>query len=85
MFSVAAVLSALAKSQFLAWSVSVCFIVSSYAFCVATPLAAITKDRGLAAGSTGLARFVYWGNVIGAVGSLLGAFALVFAAGVSLL
>jgi hypothetical protein len=32
-----------------------------------------------------LARFVYWGNVIGAVGSLLGAFALVFAAGVSLL
>ena len=85
MFSVAAVLPTLAKSQFLAWSVSLCLIVSSYAFCVATPLAAITKDRGLAAGSTGLARLVYWGNILGAAASLLGAFTLVFAAGVSLL
>jgi len=84
MFSVAAVLPALAKSQLLAWSVSFCLIVSSYAFCVATPLAAITRDRGLAAGAAGLARLVYWGNILGAVSSLVGAFALVIAAGLSL-
>ena len=85
MFSVAAVLPTLAKSHMLAWSVSLCLIVSSYAFCVATPLAAITKDRGLASGGSGLARLVYWGNIVGAASSLVGAFMLVLAAGMSLL
>jgi hypothetical protein len=85
MFSVAAVLPTLAKSQLLAWSVSLCLIVSSYAFCAATPLAAITKNRGLASGATGLARLVYWGNVVGAVSSLVGALILLLSAGASLL
>jgi hypothetical protein len=85
MFSVAAVLPTLAKSPTLAWSVALCLIVSSYAFCIATPLAAITEDRGLASGSSGMARLVYWGNVVGAASSLIGAVILVFAAGVSLL
>jgi len=85
MFSVAAVLPTLVKSQPLAWSVSLCLIVSSYAFCVATPLAAITKDRGLASGAGGLARLVYWGNIVGAAGSLAGAFILVLAAAISVL
>ena len=84
MFSVAAVLPMVAKSEPLAWAVSLCLIVSSYAFCVATPLAAITKDRGLAAGAKGLARLVYLGNMVGALSSLAGAFILVFSAGVSL-
>ncbi|TAF99396.1 MAG: hypothetical protein EAZ43_16000 [Betaproteobacteria bacterium] len=85
MFSVAAVLPTLAKSPTLAWSIALCFIVSSYAFCIATPLAAITKDRGLASGASGLARLVYWGNIVGAASSLIGAIVLVFAAGASLL
>ena len=84
MFSVAAVLPILTKSHVLAWTVSLCLIVSSYAFCVATPLAAITKDRGLASGGIGLARLVYWGNVVGSASSLVGAFVLVVAAGMSL-
>jgi hypothetical protein len=85
MFSVAAVLTSLAKSQVLAWAVSLSFIVSSYAFCVATPLAALTKDRGLSGGAIGLARLVYWGNVVGAASSLIGAFMLLLSAGLSLL
>lgn len=84
MFSVAAVLPMVAKIELLAWAVSLCLIVSSYAFCVATPLAAITKDRGLVAGAKGLARLVYLGNMVGALSSLVGAFILVFSAGVSL-
>lgn len=84
MFSVAAVLPMVIKSEPLAWAVSLCLIVSSYAFCVATPLAAITKDRGHAAGAKGLARLVYLGNMVGALGSLVGAFILVLSAGVSL-
>ncbi len=84
MFSVAAVLPMVAKTEPLAWAVSFCLIVSSYAFCVATPLAAITKERGLAAGAKGLARLVYLGNMVGALRSLVGACILVFSAGVSL-
>ena len=85
MFSVAAVLPTVAKSQALAWSVALCFIVSSYAFCVATPLAAITEDRGLSSGAKGRARLVYIGNMIGAASSLIGAIILAFSAGYSLL
>ena len=48
-------------------------VVSAYAFTVATPLAAITRDRGLQSGSVGLARWVYLGNMLGAVSSLLSA------------
>ncbi len=48
-------------------------VVSAYAFTVSTPLAAITRDRGLQSGSLGLARWVYVGNMLGALTSLLGA------------
>jgi hypothetical protein len=82
MFSVAAVLPMVAKTEPLAWAVSLCLIVSSYAFCEATPLAAITKDRGLATGAKGLARLVYLGNMVGALSSLVEVF--IFSAGVSL-
>lgn len=85
MFSVAAVMPLLVTSQLLAWAVSLCLIVSSYAFCVSTPLAAITQDRGLTSGAGGLARLVYFGNLVGAASSLVGAFILVLASGASLL
>jgi hypothetical protein len=85
MFAVAAVLPILASSQVMAWSVALCFIVSSYAFCVATPLAALTRDRGLSSDARGLARLVYWGNMLGASSSLVGAFILMLAGGASLI
>lgn len=84
MFSVAAVLPLLVKSQPMAWAIALCLIVSAYAFCIATPLAAIMEDRGLQSGSRGVARLVYWGNVVGAATSLVGAFVLVVAGGLAL-
>jgi hypothetical protein len=62
----------------------VSLIVSSYAFAIATPLAAITEDRGLSSGGRGLARLVYWGNITGAWTSLVAAGALLIAAALSL-
>ena len=85
MFSVAALLSALATPAPVAWAISTMLIVSSYAFCIATPLAAITENRGLASGAPGLAKLVYFGNVVGAAASLVAAAILVYAAAVALL
>lgn len=84
MFSVAAILPHLSAPMALKWLIAVALIMSSYAFTVATPLAAITQDRGLVSGSQGWARLVYWGNLIGAWTSLVAAGSLVFAAAVSL-
>lgn len=85
MFSVAAVLPMLVKSEAVAWVITVCLTVSSYAFCVSTPLAALTQDRGLTAGSRGWGRLVYWGNLIGAVSSVVGAMVLAMATWLALL
>lgn len=84
MFSVAALLPFLTVSVWLKWLIVVSLITSSYAFAISTPLAAITQDRGLAKGGQGWARLVYWGNITGAWSSLLGAAALLVAAGLSL-
>lgn len=74
----------LAVSGAMKWSIALPLIVSGYAFAVATPLAAATKDRGLQPGGQGLARLVYLGNMVGAVTSLLSSVLLVIAAAVSL-
>jgi hypothetical protein len=84
MFSVAAILPFLSVSAALKSLIVVALVASSYAFTIATPLAAITQDRGLASGGQGLARLVYWGNITGAWTSLVAAGALVVAAGMSL-
>jgi hypothetical protein len=84
LLAVAAVLQSLNVSIALQWSIAGAWIVSSYAFCIALPIAAITGDQGLASGSIGLARLAYLGNVTGAIFSLLGATALVFSAGMAL-
>jgi hypothetical protein len=57
--------------------------VSSYAFCVSTPLAAVTGDRGLGAGSKGFGRLVYLGNMVGAATSLVAALLLLYSAVIS--
>ena len=84
MLATAPVLSLLEVSAPVMWVVAVALIVSGYGFCVSTPLAAITGQRGLTSGGTGLGRLVYVGNMVGAWGSIVGAAALVWAAFVAL-
>lgn len=85
MFAIAALLPSFAVGAIVKWGIVGSLLVSSYAFCIATPLAAITGNRGLAGGGTGLARLVYLGNIVGAGSSLIAAALLVFASFVSLL
>jgi hypothetical protein len=84
MFAIATVLPALAVSAHVVWVIALAFIISSYAFCVSTPLAAITGERGLATGVEGWGRLVYLGNRVGAWSTLVAAVTLVYAAFVSL-
>jgi hypothetical protein len=84
MFSVAAILPVLSAPLIMKWLIASTLITSGYSFTIATPLAAITQDRGLVSGSQGWARLVYWGNIIGAGTSLMAASSLVVAAAMSL-
>lgn len=84
MFATAAMLPMLSVSASVAWVIASSLIISSYAFCISTPLAAITGDRGLSLGGIGLSRLVYLGNMAGAWSSLVAAITLVYAAFVSL-
>ena len=84
MFAVAAVLPSFAVAIQVKWMIALALIVSSYGFCVSTPLAAITGQRGLSSGGTGLGRLVYAGNMVGAWGSVIAAVVFLYAAFVSL-
>jgi hypothetical protein len=80
MLAVAALLPTFTVPTWVSWAIALSLIVSSYGFCISTPLAAITGQRGLSLGGTGLGRFVYFGNIVGAWGSIVAAIALLFAA-----
>ncbi|RSZ45769.1 MULTISPECIES: hypothetical protein [unclassified Variovorax] len=85
MLATAAVLSSLAAPAWLLWLIAIALIVSAYGFCVSTPLAAVSGQRGLSSdGVVGLGGLVYLGNVVGAVASIVGALALLVAAFLSL-
>jgi hypothetical protein len=84
MFSVAASFLVLRAPEYILWFIVATLVVSAYAFCVSTCLAAITGQRGLGSGGVGLGKVVYLGNVIGALASVMAAVALVIAAFVSL-
>jgi hypothetical protein len=84
LFAAASFMGGLAVPMGMKWAIAGLLIVSGYAFTVSTPLAAMTKDRGLQTGATGLARWVYLGNMAGAATSLIGSALLVFAAVYSL-
>jgi len=84
MLATAPLLASLAVSDAVKWTIVVTLLVSAYGFCVATPLAAITGERGLAPGGKGLGRLVYLGNWIGAVCSGISAVVFLYAAFVSL-
>ena len=83
MLAIAAVLSSFQVSQLVKWLIAGSLIASSYAFCVSMPLAAITGHRGLTRDGLGLQKLVYFGNILGAVTSLISALALLCAAFVS--
>ena len=84
MLAVAALLPLLAVAAQVKWIIALALIVSAYGFCVSTPLAAITGQRGLSSGGVGLGKLVYLGNLVGAWGSVVAAVALLYAAFVSL-
>ena len=79
MLAVAALLPALVVSVPVQWIIAVALIVSAYGFCLSTPLAAITGQRGLEAGGSRPARWVYLGNMVGAGASIVAAVALLYA------
>jgi hypothetical protein len=84
MLSIAGVLPLLSASVRAVWIMAVALIVSAYAFCISTCLAAMTGQRGLQPGGAGLGKLVYLGNLIGACASAIAAACLVAAAFVSL-
>jgi uncharacterized membrane protein len=85
MFSVAAFLPMLSVGDPLRWAIAITLILSNYAFCVSTPLAAITGDRGLdSSNSRGLGRVVLVANIVAAGSSMVAATLLVVASGMSL-
>ena len=83
MLATAAVLGTLKVPESVRWMIVLPMVVSAYAFCVATPLAALTGDRGLTR-SQGWGQVVYASNMLGAAGSVLSAAVFLGAAAVSL-
>jgi hypothetical protein len=85
MLAVAAVLPGMGVGKGLSWGLVVALVVSAYAFCVSTTLAALTGQRGLnRSASHGWGRTVYAANMVAATSSLLAAVLLVLAAAASL-
>ncbi len=84
MFALAWPLAMLAVGSQMKWLIVISLVVSAYAFCISTPLAAITGDRGLSGSGKGWARLAHWGNTVGAGSSLIASVLLVYAGWVTL-
>lgn len=84
MFAVAALLPSLLVATQIKWVIAAALIVSAYGFCLSTPLAAVTGQRGLTSGGVGLGKLVYLGNMVGAWASVVASVALLYTAFVSL-
>jgi hypothetical protein len=84
MLAVAALLSAFAVPGNVKWVIAAAFIVSSYAFCLSLPLAAVVGHRGLSSRGPLSAKLVFAGNMVGAWASVVATCALLYAAFVSL-
>jgi hypothetical protein len=56
LFGMAFVIPSLAVPGFIKLTIAALFVVSGYAFTVSTPLAAVTRNRGLIVGAKGLPR-----------------------------
>jgi hypothetical protein len=84
MFAVAALLSSFEAATQFKWFIAITLIVSSYAFCISLPLAAITGYRGLSSNGPFIAKLIFLGNMLGSCASLAASLALVYAGYVSL-
>ena len=84
MLAVGGMMSSLSVAGSLKWTIAVALVISSYAFCISLPLAAVVGQRGLSPGGPLPARMVYAGNSVGALGSLVAAAALIYAGWLSL-
>lgn len=84
MLAVAALLSSFSLVGSVKWLIAGALIVSSYAFCLSLPLAAVVGHRGLSGSGPMSAKVVFAGNMLGAWASVVATFALVYAAFVSL-
>jgi hypothetical protein len=84
MFAIAALLSAFAVTLQVKWFIAWTLIVSSYAFCVSLPLAAVIGHRGLVWQGPWTAKLVFIANILGAATSVFAALALIYASYVSL-
>jgi len=80
MFALVPILSLLNVDLKIMWSIAVLFIITGYAFSFALYLGPAVGHRGLSYRGPLPAKLVYFGNSIGAVTSLLGAFILLYAA-----
>jgi hypothetical protein len=84
MFAVAALLSSFAVATQVKWFIAITLIVSSYAFCLSLPLAAMTGHRGISSGGPLISKFIFAGNMLGSLASLAASLSLVYAGYVSL-
>lgn len=84
MFAVAALLANLKVAAADKWAIAGMLIVSSYAFCLSLPLAALVGHRGLSPRGPLLAKLVFAGNMLGAGASLFATLLFLCAAYVSL-
>jgi hypothetical protein len=84
MLAVAALLSGLVVSSTVKWLISAALIISSYAFCLSLPLAAVVGHRGLSAGGPTSAKIVFAANMLGAWASVAATVVFVYAAYMSL-
>lgn len=70
-------LPVLGAAPMAAWFIAVSLIVSGYAFALALPVGAAWGVRGITMRPPAANRFVFLGNAIGSLGSLLGALGFV--------
>ena len=84
LFALASFITFLNITNTLKWSIAILFIVSVYAFAAAMFLGATVGERGLTSRGPLSAKFVYVGNMVGALTSLVASVILVYAAWVSL-
>lgn len=84
MLGVAGILSPLKIEAEVKWVITMALIVSSYAFCISLPLAAIVGNRGLSFQGAPVARLIFIGNSLGAWTSIIAAIVLVYAGFASL-
>ena len=80
MLVIAVIIPYLKVGQLATWVLVWSYIISGYGFAVALPIGAWRGHRGLTSKPPGINRVVYGGNMIGALGSLIGTLILIYGA-----